>query len=252
MTTTPFRLGGAVYPLTRSQENSLLRDADPAIYFLLHFFDWAITEYIRERWRAQVATTGRQDKSPFPVMYKVPLDPAPYLEETHYKFPLLAVYRPHSEGSDHSILVRADMSDIRVDYVLPPMTAGEAEQMHPFLRSVTAILHRLSDGPEDENYTPPDSDDLAGWLTEKSRAGVDKVEFKSADYGLFEGPKNAYHAVSMHFSVQERVLDETDDADLDDFEGADGTIRNVASDLDAGARANEIAVTEMKADVETD
>lgn len=252
MSSVPFRLGGAVYPLPRSQENSLLRDADPAIYFLLHFFEWAITEYIGDRWRVQVAAINRIDKAPRPVMYKTPIDPAPYLEEAQYKFPLLAVYRPHSEGSDHSIPVRSDTSDIRVDYVLPPMTAGEAEQMHPFLRAVTAILHKLSDSTEDENYTPPDDTALIGWLTEKASAGVDKVEFMSADYGLFEGPKNAFHAVSMRFIVQERVLDETDDSDLEDFEGVDGTINNVASDLDAGARENEIAVTEMKADVDPD
>lgn len=251
MSSVPIRLGGATYPLSGSQENSILRDADPAIFYILDFFEWAIGFYIGERWGVQV-NAARLRNAPRPVMYATPIDPAPYLTEEHFKFPLLAVYRPSTETSDWSIPIRLDKSTIRADWILPPLTAGQAEQLVPFLRAVTGILNQLCDNGCDEDYTPPGG--AAGdCFCDKAQAGIDKLEMVEATYGLYEGAgEQAFHCVSMRFVTNETIDNGDVSTVLENFEGADGTIKNVASDLDANGFDNELAVTDMTADVEHD
>ena len=44
-----FGYGGAVYPLTSSTTNSLLRDADPALFYVLEFLSWGLGHYLDAR-----------------------------------------------------------------------------------------------------------------------------------------------------------------------------------------------------------
>ena len=86
-----FQYGGTAYPLTASTANSLLRDADPSLYYALDYFAAMITQHVGARLIAESA--GFSSPITAAVVQVAPMDPAPYLLQQQFKFPLLSVSR---------------------------------------------------------------------------------------------------------------------------------------------------------------
>lgn len=178
-----FRLGGVTFPLTASTSNSLLRDSDPALYYMLDFFAEMIRTHLGSRLAAQATVAGLTISNA--VAMRIPYDPAPYLLEEQLKFPLLAVYRKQSTFRGN-ISRRHHDGEFEVAYILPPLSAAQAEQLLPILRSVGRVLDNRAEMGFDPTYTPPGgSAGALVWST--SYASLEAVQFLQERFGPYAG-----------------------------------------------------------------
>ena len=147
-----FRIGNTVYPLDGYITNSLLKDADKPLYYLLDFFSSVLNTYAGDRWTNEVARAKLTSQIPRIVGMKFPNNPFPYLQDTGIKFPLLAVYRVEGKMLEKTISFSRTQSNLEVVWVLPPLTMSQMEMIGPFLNSVKEILYNRSEVPADPNY----------------------------------------------------------------------------------------------------
>lgn len=145
-----FKIGNTQYPLTASTSNSLLKDADVPLYYLLDFFGNELNFYAGDRWTAEMARAKLT--MPKIVGMKFPNNPFPYLQDTGIKFPLLAVYRVEGKFTEKSISFARTTSNIEIAWVLPPLSMSQMEIAGPFLNSVKDILYNRSEYGFDPNY----------------------------------------------------------------------------------------------------
>src|SRR5688500_18615638 len=90
-----FYYDGVTFPLPASIAESLLRDADPAVYYALEYFAQVIATHIGARLIAEATAAGATDITAA-VRESMPIDPAQFLAEEHFKFPLLSLHRESS------------------------------------------------------------------------------------------------------------------------------------------------------------
>lgn len=219
-----FKHGGVTYPLTTSGTNPILRDLDPAVFYLLEFYASVIETHLGDRFVAE-ATAGEATQVTSAVAQTLPLNPEPFLTEEHIQFPLLAASRK-SATKEYIGQRKRSVDTIEVAYVLPPMTRGEAERLVPFLKGVAMVLDNRTEQGFDPGYTPSLPTGTAGekaWASE--RAGIDRIEVIGESYGGYApAPDLFFPAVVLTILVKERS--EAVVTELDAFEGGD-----VATDL---------------------
>lgn len=222
-----FKYGNVQYPLPASGSGlggvgaSLLRDADPALFYLLEFCESILRTHLESRFTYEATACGAQHIGSI-VSETLPLDPVPFLTEQHIKPPLLAAYRKSGKpiwigSTKHSV------DDIELVYVLPTLQAGEAERLLPILRAVAAVLDNRIEQGFDPAYTPTSPTGTAGESWWK-RAGVVKAGVMGVSYGEYAGANGLFFpAVTMNIEMTERsdfaldTYDELDrvDADID-------------------------------------
>ena len=212
---TVWRYGQVSFPLPSSTANSLLQDADPAIYWTLQYFQSVITSYTETRLLAQCALSPAI-AIPKAVMYAVPYDPAPYLTELQAKFPLLAVYRVSDKFEDKTIAWIHRMSTWRVQYILPPLNAGQMERVGaPHLAAVGMVLHNRIEEIQDANFQ---SDTLV-W----QNAGIESIWLGQGTFGRYEGGQGlTFPSWSCTIDVKERLSYQA--GQLQSFGGVDVTV----------------------------
>ena len=156
-----FIRGGTAYPLPQVLTNEALKDADPAIYYALDFFASMINLYMGPRFLAELEAAGMTAQASYPVTNAVmqtnSFDPSRFLQSDQLKFPLLSVYRKKTKYGNRTTTWRMDESTVGVEYILPPMNAGQARRLWPFLSAVKDILDDRGDQGWDPAYTPPGS-----------------------------------------------------------------------------------------------
>lgn len=198
-----FKRGGVAFPLTASTANSLLRDADPALFYALDYFAAMIRHHVGDRLMAAVALTDAPIASPVAMLS--PIDPVPYLTEAQFKFPLLAVYRLETEFTMHTVTWRKDECRFGAAYILPPLTAGQAVILLPILNAIKAVIDDRTQMGHDPAYTPPggNPDDVV-WSA--PFAGVQAINIKKATFGAYAGIKgdNIFPALVFEGSFTER------------------------------------------------
>lgn len=195
--TTTFKHGGVVYPLTAVTANSLLKDADPAIFYVLEFYASVLTTYIGARLAAEATLAGLTIASP--VGYQLPTDPAAYLTEEQTKFPLLAVYRVRETLRDRTITWRQDVAEWKVAYVLPPLTPGQRERLSPILRAVGRVLDNRTELGFDTAYAS------GAKILASSYANLESIEVKNATYADWDaGGDLVFPSVLLTLEVKER------------------------------------------------
>ncbi len=209
-----FLYGAASFPLTTAGivGGTALREADPALYYLLEFYAFCIEKHVGPRMMAEVAAADITEISK-PVADTIPLNPAPFFLEDHLKFPLLSAYRKTTKfewiGSQ-----KHKVDEIEVAYVLPPLEVGEAERMMPLLNAVVMTLDNRTEQGFDPDYTPTMPTGTAGepyW----QRAGLTYAGLKSATYGGFMPEESLYYpAVIMTVEVKERSAPRIDELEL--------------------------------------
>lgn len=180
-----FYSGGVDLPLTSSVANSLLRDADPAVYYALEFYAQVLETHLRARLVAEAAAVGATQVASA-VAETLPIDPEQYITEEHLKFPLLTLHR---ESTSYKYLTkrRVAIHKLKLAYVLPPLRAAEAERLLPILHLVGNLIDQKTVQGLDPAYTPSAPTGTAGeFVWSSSRAGVAKVEVKDSTTGAFQ------------------------------------------------------------------
>jgi hypothetical protein len=235
MTTPPlengyFKVGGVVSPITSSTTNSTLQDLDPVAFGLLDYFKGVITLHCGPRWVAECAAIA--PLSGLPVVANMSaLDPLKFRLSTDFQFPLLAMY-PVSEGyTERTFSWTRTTTVYKIQWILPTLTAGQAERLVPFLRHTARALNNRTEDGFDQNYN-------SGALVMKI-AGLDKVKFLSAQYGSIPDldSDNYFPTVEMQLEVVERS--DLAPGNFQTFAGVDNTIATAD---------NQIVVLQTKKD----
>lgn len=200
-----FKRGAVSFPLTSSTVNSLLQDADPAIFYALDYLSFVLTEEIGARLVAAAQLAGAPINQA--VAYKTPMDPEPFLQSEQFAFPLLAVYR--KSGTLHQLTAsyRDDVDLWEVAYILPPLTAGQSEAILPILHAAKIALDDRAEMGRDIAYTPPTLTAAAGdsvWGA--SYANLEAIKFTTATYARLPKTDSLwFHAVILEAEVKERT-----------------------------------------------
>ena len=192
--------GGTSYPLTTVGSNSLLRDADPALFYAIDFFQSVLTTYMGARLLAEAAKSPAVTQITAAVMAVTPFDPAPYLTENQgVRFPLLSVYRSKDTTfEDKTIAWPHRVSEWVVQYTLPPMNAGQMERIGPILKTIGDILHNRIETMFDPSY----QSGLKVWQA----AGLESIKLGPAEFGRWEaGDALTFPTWKAKLFVAERV-----------------------------------------------
>lgn len=222
-----FKHGGTTFPLTSPATNTLLRDADPFLFYALEYYATVLTTHIGQR-VIEEATAGEIGAIKAVVAQVLPLNPEPFLTEEHIQFPLLAAYRKGTTY-EHAGQRKIAVDQVDVVYVLPPLSGADAERILPVLKAVAAIIDNRTEQGFDPSYTPTTPTGTAGELVwAAARAGLSKVQVETLQYGGYTpSPDLFFPAVIIGMQVKERS--ESVETDLQTYDGAD-----VAQDLRAG------------------
>lgn len=189
--------GGVEYPLTSSTTNSLLRDADPALYFAIELFESVLDTYIKPRLLAQAALEDLN--FPSAVEKSIHFEPTPFLLSDQLIFPLLCLYRSEEQWTGLTVAHDKDTSVWSWAYVLPPMTPRQIEQLHPILRSVAVTIATFAQ----QSFDPA----FETGQTLRELSGIQQMTAGPVQYGDFEAIEGAnkwWRAVTGKLLVQER------------------------------------------------
>lgn len=196
-----FGYGAVQFPLTTSLANTLLQDADPAVATTLAYFQSVLTTHMGARLIAQAqagVTTQNQAPITGAIASTISFDPAPYLQEAQFAFPLLAVYRINAEYEDRTVTWPHEMATWGVQYVLPPLSPGQLRQLGPILSAVPKILHNRIENMFDPSY----SSGLKVWAA----AGIESMHLRTGARGRYESGGNLVFPMwSGTLLVKERV-----------------------------------------------
>jgi hypothetical protein len=177
-----FLVGNVLQPLPVQSPNSLLQDADPALFFAIDFWSYVITTYPGPRLLAAAAAAGITSiKQAVAATY--PYEPLPQQLENQFSFPLLAVYRKEAQTEWHTVGHETDSTALEVLYVLPPMDAAASERLLPIFNAIMQALRRKSTDAWDPGYTPPGGN-LGDQYTAAPYAHVEEMGFGEDRFGL--------------------------------------------------------------------
>jgi len=204
--------GGVTYPLEDTTTNSLLRDADPPLYYAAELFESVLNTYVGPRLLAQAAL---EDLSfPSAVEKVIHFEPTPFLLADQFSFPLFCLYRSEETWVEVNAAYHRSASVWEWAYVLPPMTPRQIEQLSAILRSVGVVISTAANQSCDVNY--------ANGATLRDLSGIQKMQAQSVRYGGFEAVDGQldkwWRAVTGKLLVLER--DELADGALKNYEGA--------------------------------
>jgi IPT/TIG domain len=223
-----FEVANALLPLPSPGTNTLLRDADPALYYALDFWSSMITTYVGPRLLAAAASAGVTQITSA-VQQQYPYDPAPYMTEGQFQFPLLAIYRKTGKTKKLTASYEDDNAQIGVAYILPPLTAAQAEQVAPIFSAIYKTLRNRTTQGWDPNYTPPGGSGPTPGPWTSGFANIEEVGFTGWTQGAMPGGQNMFFpALVMDGYIIERDNYVTGYASK--FLGGDITTNLVAND----------------------
>lgn len=215
--------GGMQFPLSAPRDGrSLLEACDPFAFTFLDYWSACINEYCSKAYCAAMRGQAGRDARACDQITNV--DPMVFLAHEGFRFPLLACYPDQGQQQyDKTMRWEAQGTEYAVTYVLPPLTAEDAEAMMPLLHAVRTLLTATTEAMGDpcwRNKTNP-----------LRIAGIMGCVFTSAKYGLLEGnDPSGYPAVEMRILVQER--------EAENREGDDQTGQSTQTNA-IGSESNE-------------
>lgn len=196
-----------MFPLALAADTgqSLLQDADPALYHAVRFLRAMLDAHMGDRW-TEAATAAGLSAAQYasPVATAVPYDPADYMTREQFKFPLLAVYRTEDKLPWRSVQWGQADSTWQVLWCMPPLNAGQMERLAPFRRAVAAVLRdRIAMGL-DPSYTPPGAEEGDSvW----EAAGICDLDLGTARYGNMAGAGELFFpSVLLDITLREREM----------------------------------------------
>ena len=194
-----FAHGATVFPISGALSNTFLRDADPAVYWCLDFFDFVITKYLGDRILAEATACGAPVD--YAVAYALPDNPAAYLTEEQARFPLLAIDRVRDTVDGRTVTWRQSKNEWKLFYVLPPLSPGQRERLKPALRAVARVIDARLEAMGDPTYRNGARVFGAGF------ANLEKIFLTGVEYGDWDaGSGLTFPAVTMTLEVTERDM----------------------------------------------
>lgn len=195
-----FRYGGVSFPLDPASANSLLQDADPAVFQGLAFIASVIQTYVGARLVAEAAACGAPISQP--VACTLPYEPGPYLMMEQMPLPALFLFR-RTATNDYKTLTRShEKGVLELDYVLPALSPAQAEHLLPIRHAIRLLLASCIERGFDDAYAPPGGqlgDDV--WKA----AGIERVDMNEVTYAGFVGVGDLYlPAIATTIAIQER------------------------------------------------
>lgn len=199
-----FNYGGISFPLATTGSNTLLQDADPVVYWALQFYASVLATHMGAR-LLQAAAAGTAPITSA-VAYTTPLDPLPWLQEEHFQFPLLALYRMSGKNSYRTYNWSHQTTKLGIAYVLPPLTAGQAEALVPILATIPLIIANRTE----QGFDPAFQAGARVWSGAFS--GLEDIEAPvEGAFGMFPGLDDLQlPAWTGTITVNERQMSETD------------------------------------------
>lgn len=213
MTAPParFKIGGVWYPLRGTGNDqtttgvSVVRDVDPGSHYLLRFFErilnWGIADGVAAVLPSMPAGGPTQGIA---VRQTTTVDPMVWLKAHTWRFPLLALYPVSEEPARDRTGTWAQTTTVyKLAYVLPPMTAEQAEHGFALLMSARRLMVL---GCEHFGASPIDSGD-----NPLEDAGVNTVEFARAEYGVLQSSEGASSYPSLVADLVVTYREQSDD-----------------------------------------
>lgn len=216
-----FKHGGVQYPLVSATTNSLLQDADPALFYALEFLAASLRRHIGPRLAAQALL--EKLKITNAVAQTLHTEPSPFLLSDQFRFPALALYRKNEEESGASLVYGRDTAEWEFAYVLPSLTPRQVGQLQPILRAASRVIaHAVSQG-----FEPSHRAGANIWKL----AGIEQARLVRASYGGYEPINETPHyfrSVVGTIAVVERDMAPV--GHFQAFNGANATLTDTSVD----------------------
>lgn len=213
MTAPPerFKIGGVQYPVTGASDEpttagvSVAASLDPGSYFLLRYFErvlnWALKDALLTVFPAAGAggpTSGAA------VQQTTTIDPLIWLQGNTWRWPLLALY-PVGDDPVRPRTARWDQvaTNYKLAYLLPPMTADQAERGFALLMAARRVLMLAT-----EHFG---ADPIDGGTNPLIAAGVCELRFGRAEYGVLQREDGAQSYPSLVADISVDYREEADD-----------------------------------------
>ena len=203
---------------------------------MLSFLSAMLRQHVGARLVAECSRSGLSAITDA-VMYGAPYDVTPYLREAQFDFPLLAIYRMTARYPEATASWTRDEGEWGVDYVLPPLSASQAERIVPILRAVGVVIENRTRQGWDPSYR--------GGEKIVNTAAIDAIGLMSGTYGLFravDGTDLSFWGFRGILAVSERTSPVAGAFPV--FAGAD-----VEVDLSVQGQADLAHVADFKSDV---
>jgi hypothetical protein len=210
-----FQVGAVTFPLTSSTANSLLQDADPGIYQILAFYQAVLSIHLGARWDAEVTAAGLAKYAGKITTLAVPFDPVPFLTQTGFVPPILALYPTREGSSERTRAFYQGTGSLTLAWILPPFTAESCNRLYPFLRAAIKVIRDRTILGYDPAY---ESGALFAQL-----AGLAQLDLGQATYGAVPGLQTnmVFPAVTLELVAYELRMQTPA---LETLAGTDGTI----------------------------
>jgi hypothetical protein len=195
-----FKFGGVSYPLTASTSNTLLRDADPSLYWALQYWSNILQTYIGARLTAQAALP-KVNLTLAAVRSTAHYDPGPFLlEHPENTFPILAAYRMRTRITERTVTWLHEESEWGVQYILPCLNWIQSKELLPILHAAGHVLVNRTEQGFDPGYTS------GAKVWSSTHAGLESIAFTEYSFGRHEDANGLYyHAFMGQCLVKERV-----------------------------------------------
>lgn len=184
--------------------NTLLQDADPVVYWALQFYASVLATHMGARLLQEAA--GVNAPITQAIAFTTPLDPLQWALEEHFQFPLLALYRVSAKSSYRTYNWSQQTTKLGIAYILPPLTAGQAEAIAPILATIPIILANRTE----QGFDPAFQNGAKVWSG--AFAGLQDIDAPvEGSFGMLPGLEDlAFPSWTGFITVNERQMAETD------------------------------------------
>jgi len=226
-----FKFGGVTYPLAASPFVASKTALDPVLSAAMAFYKAMLERHLGEYFAAMVTDAGATNLSAAIVAEMVAYDPTPHLQDAQYKFPLLAMYRTEETVKDHTVAWHKSEAKFVLLYVLPPLTAAQANRIVHILKGVRAVItDRTTQG-----YDPAYLGGAEVW----EGCGAAEIGVTEVRYGAIPNVTTNLSFPALEMTIECMEI-EGESPGLDDFNGLDAKI-----DESQGVTNDGITVAEI-------
>jgi len=213
---TGFKMGGFISPLVAATTNPLLQDADPALNALSAFYQAILITHLGARFDAEVTKAGLPEMVGGISRTFYPYNPVPYLAQVQTELPLMALFVTNEDIVGRTVNIYQSVGTWAFQWVLPPLSAAQCEQLHPILRAVAKVITVKTLQGYDTEYL--------GGAEVCALGGISKIEVGGIRFGTMNPP-----TTNLFFPTVEIELIVTESKNetpgLLDFAGLDGTVK---------------------------
>lgn len=210
-----FKIGNVSFPLPAIADPAKIV-CDPALTATLNYFKAVLDIHLLSYWTAIFNNIGMIDIKDKIVTESITYDPALYMQESQYKFPLLSLFRTTEEYIEKTVHWYAIKSEWHFNFIMPPVTAAQMNTVAHIFKVIRSIILDRTEQGYDPNYL--NGKEIFG------DCGIAKIAITDGEFGHIINPKNDlnFPYLKLVFEVEER---EQKNPGLDQLEGLDGYVK---------------------------